>query len=227
MSESQKKTHLSHDRKTNRELPRIFMSLNRLETLGDAIFAFSLTLLAFDLKVPDGLDADMGKGLYLLLPKLVIFIFTFLVVAQHWDVHQRTLRYVVHADGTFIWLTLLSLMFIVLLPTSADFLGKYPQQPASLIFFGGNLALFSLVSWFQWNYATGSGHLVMENLDPEVIKMIKGLWLSTPIIIGISIPISFISVYPVYVIWMMMPILSYVISIRTIHRIKNRSIQAG
>jgi uncharacterized membrane protein len=227
MNEQQKKTSLRRDKKSNGEIPRIFMSLNRMETLGDAIFAFSLTLLAFDLKVPNGLGTDLGDGLYALLPKLVIFIFTFLVVAQQWDVHQRTLRYVSHADGTFIWLTLLSLMFIVLLPTSADFLGKYPQQPASLIFFGANLALFSLISWFQWNYASGSGHLVMEDLDPEVIKMIKGLWLSTPIIIGISIPISFISVYPVYAIWMLMPILSYMISIRTIHRIKKKSIQAG
>ncbi len=204
-------------------IPRFFMSLSRLETLGDAIFAFSLTLLAFDLKIPEIGQGNLGQSLYALLPKVVIFVFTFLVVAQQWDVHQRTIRYITNADGTFIWLNLLSLMFIVLLPTSADILGKYPLDPLALAIFGGNLAMFSLISWYEWRYASGNGHLIVENMEPEVVRMIGNLWLSTPIIIGISIPISFLSVYPVYAIWLLMPILSYTFSIRTVHRLRAKT----
>ena len=205
------------------ESSRIFMSLSRLETLGDAIFAFSLTLLAFDLNLPGLAGSDLKPRLIALLPKLVIFIFTFLVVAQQWDVHQRTLRYITRADGTFIWLNLLSYMFIVLLPTSADVLGEYPLEPLALMFFGVNLALFSLVSWYLWRYASGKGQLLQDGLDSDIIKMIGNLWLSTPVIIGLCLPLSLISVYPVYGIWFLMPIFSYIISIRTVQKIRNRS----
>jgi uncharacterized membrane protein len=205
------------------ELPRIFMSLNRLETLGDAIFAFSLTLLAFDLNLPEIAGGDLKQRLIALLPKLVIFIFTFLVVAQQWDVHQRTLRYIVRADGTFIWLNLLSFMFIVLLPMSADVLGNYPLEPLALLFFGIILAMFSLISWFIWRYASGKGKLLQDGMDSHIVNMIGNLWLSTPVIIAACIPLSYLSVYPVYAIWFLMPIFSYFISIRTVQKIRDKS----
>lgn len=202
------------------------MSLSRLETLGDAIFAFSLTLLAFELNLPGLAGSDLKLRLVALLPKFVVFIFTFLVVAQQWDVHQRTLRYVARADGTFIWLNLISFMFIVLLPESANILGEYPLEPLGLSFFGLNLALFSLVSWCLWQYASKS-QLLQEGLDTEIVKMIGNLWLSTPIIIAICVPLSILNVYPVYFIWFLMPIFSYIISIRTVRMIRDRSDKAG
>ena len=222
MSPTLKKTRKPQEKKESGETPRIFMSLSRLETLGDAIFAFSLTLLAFDLNLPGLPGSDLKQRLFALLPKLLIFIFTFLVVAQQWDVHQRTLRYVTRADGTFIWLNLLSYMFIVLLPMSADVLGEYPLEPLGLAFFGFNLALFSLISWYLWRYAAGKGNLLQEGLDEQIVKMIGNLWLSTPVIIAICIPLSFISVYPVYFVWFLMPIFSYIISIRTVRKIRDR-----
>jgi uncharacterized membrane protein len=227
MSPSSKKEKNQREKSEARETLRIFMSLSRLETLGDAIFAFSLTLLAFDLNLPGLAGSDLKPRLIALLPKLVIFIFTFLVVAQQWDVHQRTLRYIARADGTFIWLNLLSFMFIVLLPSSADVLGEYPTEPLALIFFGVNLALFSLISCFIWQYASGKGGLLQEGLDAEIAKMIGNLWLSTPILIAICIPLSYLSVYPVYAIWFLMPIFSYVISIRTVRKIRDRSTKTG
>lgn len=223
MSPSSKKFLRKRENDPVEEAPRIFMSLSRLETLGDAIFAFSLTLLAFDLNLPGIAGSDLKQRLFLLLPKLVIFIFTFLVVAQQWDVHQRTLRYVTRADGTFIWLNLLSYMFIVLLPTSADILGEYPTEPFGMAFFGLNLAFFSLISWYVWRYASGKGQLLQEGLDEQIVKMIGNLWLSTPVIIVVCVPLSLLSVYPVYFIWFLMPIFSYIISIRTVRKIRDRS----
>lgn len=123
-----------------------FMKLSRLETLGDAIFAFALTLLAFDLKLPESASSDLSQNFLAYLPKVGIFIFTFLVVAQQWDVYQRTMRYIDHADGRYVWFNLISLMFIVMLPASAGILGSHPLQPFALIFFGANIAFFSLIS---------------------------------------------------------------------------------
>jgi len=129
------------------------VNLSRLETLGDAIFAFALTLLALDIRLPEIEPTALAQGILTLLPKLLVFVFAFLVIAQQWDVHQRTMLHIVRADGIFLWLNILSLTFVVLMPASADILGRYPLQPLALVFFGMNTALLCLASWVMWQYA--------------------------------------------------------------------------
>ena len=197
-----------HEERADRKHHRI-VNFSRLEALGDAIFAFALTLLALDLRLPEIAPTALAQGIALLLPKLLVFVFAFLVIAQEWDVHQRTMMHIARADGVFVWIYLLSLMFVVLMPASADTLGRYPLQPVALLFFGINIALLCLSSWAMWQYASTKGKLLDDDIEPYIVRMISRLWLFPPIIIAITIPLGFISVYPVYVIWFLMPIGSY------------------
>ena len=71
--------------------PHPVVSLSRLEALGDAIFGFALTLLALDLRLPEVKPDELGQAIVALLPRLLVFVFAFLVIAQQWDVHQRTM----------------------------------------------------------------------------------------------------------------------------------------
>ncbi len=189
------------------------VNLSRLEALGDAIFAFALTLLALDLKLPDVTAGDLATAILAMLPKLLIFVFAFLVIAQEWDVHQRTMMHIVRADGVFVWLNLFSLMFVVLMPASADILGRYPLQPLALTFFGINTALLCLSSWGMWQYASYRHRLLDNEIRPDTIQMIGRLWLFPPIIIAVTIPLGFVNAIPVYVIWVLMPIVSYSYSV--------------
>jgi TMEM175 potassium channel family protein len=186
------------------------VNLSRLEALGDAIFGIALTLLALDIRLPEVKPEALAQGILVLLPKLLVFVFTFLVIAQQWDVHQRTMSHIVRADGLFVWLYLLSLMFVVLMPVSADTLGRYPLQPLALTFFGVNTALLCLASWAMWQHASHKSRLLDAEMKPETIKLIGRLWLYPPLIIALTIPLGFISVYPVYILWFLMPAFSYV-----------------
>ncbi len=147
-----------------------------------------------------------------LLPRLVIFVFAFLAIAQEWDVHQRTMMHIAHADGVFVWLYLLSLMFVALMPASADILGRFPTQPLALVFFGVNTALLCFTSWIMWQYASHAGRLLDDDMRPYAIKLLSRLWLYPPLLILVTMPLGFISVYPVYVIWFLIPISSYAYS---------------
>ncbi len=189
--------------------PHPVVSLSRLEALGDAIFGFALTLLALDLRLPEVKPDELGQAIVALLPRLLVFVFAFLVIAQQWDVHQRTMSHVARADGAFAWLCLLSLMFVVLMPASADILARYPLQPLALVFFGVNTALLCLASWAMWQRAAQNRRLLDEGITPETIRLIGRLWLYPPIIIALSMPLGFVSVYPVYVLWFLMPVISY------------------
>ena len=195
-------------KKTEGKLYRV-ANLSRLEALGDAVFAFALTLLALDIRLPQIASNALAQGLWELLPKLLVFVFAFLLIAQQLDVHQRTMMHIDHADGLFVWLYLLSLMFVVLMPASADILGRYPFQPLVLIVFGFNTALLCLTSWIMLLHASQRGKLLDGEIGPNVIKLIARLWLYPPLIIVVTIPLVFVSVYIVYAIWFLMPIFSY------------------
>jgi uncharacterized membrane protein len=202
-----------NDKKRNRAI-----TLSRLEALGDAIFAFALTLLALDIRLPEIESNALAQGILSLLPKLLVFVFTFLLIAQEWDVHQRTMMHIVRTDGIFVWIYLLSLMCVVLMPVSANVLGRYPVQPLAIIFFGVNTALLNLASWIMWQYASHKGHLLDDNVEPYVVKLLSRLWVYPPIIIVVTMPLSFVSVYPVYIIWFFMPVISYSYSTWTFRR---------
>lgn len=194
------------------------VDLPRLKSLADAVFAFSLTLLALDLRLPAVAPDALAQGLLSIFPKLLIFVFTFLVIAQEWDVHQRTMLHVERADSPFVWLCLLALMFVVLMPASADVLGRYPLQPLALVLFGINTALLCLASWAMWRYAAGRGRLLSLDMDPYVVRLIGRLWLYPPLVIVATMPLGFVNVFPVYAIWLLMPFVSYGYSVWAFRR---------
>jgi len=183
--------------------------LSRVIALSDGIFAFSLTLLALDLRLPDINNLKIETGLADLLPKLLIFLIAFLVIGNQWDVHQRTFLHIAHADAKFALLNLLSLLFVILLPAAAAILGKYPAQPLAIICFGVNSALLGLSSWFAWSHASGSGRLLDNQADPNLVAMISRLWFSTPVVFFLTIPLAFLNIYLVYSLWLILPIVSY------------------
>lgn len=188
-------------------------SMSRLETLGDAIFAFALTLLALDLRLPEMSPDKISQGIISLLPKLLFFVFAFLLVAQQWDVHQRTIRYIELADDLFVWLYLITLMFVVLLPVTANILVRNPFESLALIFFGINLSLLCLASWLMWQYASRNRKLIRTDIEPYVVKMIASLWIYPPIIIIVSLLFICLSITLVYISWFLMPVISYAYSL--------------
>jgi uncharacterized membrane protein len=202
-------------------------SLGRLETLGDAIFGFSLTLLALDLRLPEGTPDALAQGILSMLPRLLIFMFTFLVVAQQWDVHQRTVSHITRADSLLVWLYLLSLMFVVLMPASSDILARYPLQLLSLVFFGTNTALLCLASWAMWQHAAHNRQLLDEAMQPELVRLIGRLWLYPAVLILLTMPLGFVSMYPVYALWFLMPVISYGYSTALARRKRQREAHPG
>jgi uncharacterized membrane protein len=197
------------DNQTANPKDHTFVNLHRLEALGDALFAFALTLLALDLRLPDLGTTGLAESLVALGPRLAIFLLAFLTIANQWDVHQRTMLRVVRADGLFVWLNLLSLMFVTLLPASVDILGRYSTQPLALTCFALNMLLLGLSSWLMWKHASDNRRLVDEQIDASLITMLSRLWLMSPLVFALTIPLSLISVPLVYLVWLLLPIISY------------------
>jgi uncharacterized membrane protein len=185
-------------RATTRET---LVEMTRLNNLSDGVFAIALTLLAFDLRLPEGVSVEeLPNGLLALAPKFIVYLISFVVIGGAWGAHQRMLKQIKRGDGVLVWFNLFCLLFVGLLPASAALLGRYPNAFVAITCFALDVALIQLTTLWLWQHASRGG-LINSRLDPRVVKSIgRRLNLSTVIFL-FSIPLALWSTWITYLFW--------------------------
>ncbi len=187
----------------------------RVIALSDAVFAFALTLLVLEIRVPGGLDrsgllnALLGMG-----PRLIVYLISFIVIGLSWDGHQRIMSKILWSDGTLVWLNLAILLFVTLLPATSALLGLYPTEPLAVACLAANGFLLNLSEWLLWRHACGNYHLVSPDLPQDIIQMVNQIALTSTIVYGLSILIAFISIPLAGVAWVSVLTVSYMLPLR-------------
>lgn len=127
------------------------LSKHRLEALADGIFAIALTLLVLDLRLPalpHGVgDAALRQALIGLLPKAMIWLLSFGVIAMSWVVQQRTLALLAQIDPGLLRIELILLALITLFPFSQAVQGEYGDLATASQLYSGHLLCIALCSW--------------------------------------------------------------------------------
>jgi uncharacterized membrane protein len=185
------------------ETTRPLLNLDRLAFLIDGVFAISLTLLVLDLKLPDESGAPLAEALRSLIPRLAIYLFAFVTIANQWAIHHRTFRLVRHADSTLVTLSLVNLLFITLIPASAAIVGGYFREPLAAACYSVNALLLCLSACAVWAYVAVNGHLLAEDADPRILVGIAQVWLYVAIGFALALLIGFLNVYAAYVLWVL------------------------
>ena len=150
------------------------LSKHRIEALSDGIFAFAMTLLVLDLKIPHPPDPSaaagpLGQTLLALWPKFLSYFMSFVVLGVYWIAHHGYAHFLKRTDRWLLWCNLLFLMFVVLVPFSTDLLGDYPKHKVAVMIYGANFIALGLAFYLQWWYATSGHRLVGRDLEPEVV----------------------------------------------------------
>lgn len=173
------------------------LTTNRIETLADGIFAIVMTLVVFNLKVPELLPgmalSALPSRLLELWPKLLSYIISFGVTGIYWIAHHNQFFYIKYADRWLLWINILFLMLVALTPFSAALLGEYPSSGIAVAVYGCNMILNRLALYLNWWYATRGNRLVSANLDPKLVKLITRRILTAPLFYLLAIGISFFS----------------------------------
>ena len=151
------------------------LSKHRIEALSDGIFAFAMTLLVLDLKIPHSLGpsaaaSPLGETLLALWPKFLSYFMSFVVLGVYWIAHHGYAHFLKRTDRWLLWCNLLFLMFVVLVPFSTDLLGDYPRHKGAVMIYGANFIALGLTFYLQWWYATSGHRLVGRDLEPEVVR---------------------------------------------------------
>jgi uncharacterized membrane protein len=177
------------------------VEMDRLNSLSDGLFAFALTLLAYDLRLPEGIPiGDLPSNLLQLAPKFMVYLISFVVIGGAWGAHQRMLKQIQRGDGVLVWFNLFCLLFVALLPASAAILGRYPTAFLAITCFALDVALVQLTTLWLWRHASRQG-LINPALDPRVVRSIGRRLRLSAVIFALSIPLALWTTWITYLFW--------------------------
>ncbi len=176
----------------------------RLAALIDGVFAISLTLLILDLKLPSE-SGDLARALTEMVPRFLIYLFSFITIANQWMFHHRLFRFVRRVDSRLILLSFAYLLFITLVPVSAAIVGGRATDPLAAACFSVNLLLLCIAAWAGWSYIGTSRGLLAEEADPVAFRKTARVWVYIAIGFAVALALGFLSVYAAYAIWFIWP----------------------
>ena len=102
---------------------------SRLEAFCDGVFAFALTLLIIDIKLPSTGDIHTNAELLLalknLIPSILAFLLSFIVILITWVNHHASLKLVHKSSPHFNYANGLMLLSVVFIPFPTSLLGAF------------------------------------------------------------------------------------------------------
>ncbi|VVB57674.1 Uncharacterised protein [uncultured archaeon] len=183
--------------------------LDRTLALSDGIIAFSMTLMAILVALPNPASVPSEQFLDNLLsttvPQAVVFGYAFLIVSMYWALHNKLLRGLAVCDGGVTRINILFLLSVVLLAITSAMFGDYPSNQWAVTVFALNMAAAGLILVWLWRYVI-SKHYHRQRLSPKAREYALVVKLVTPAIFLLSIPVAFYSVSLAELCWLSIPL---------------------
>ena len=163
----------------------------RLENFSDAVFAIVVTIMVFEIKIPDSLAFGNGPvALREFAVVLVTYILSFYVVANLWTSHHYLLFTIAKPTRITIWLNSLLLFWATLIPVVTRFLGSHPASSRAVAAYAvvglGATGAFMLL---RSHAARTSNNELHRDIHLKVLRR-TSLFLA---IYGVAIPLAFVS----------------------------------
>jgi uncharacterized membrane protein len=129
-------------------------STDRLVTLSDGVVAIALTLIILGIQVPstEGLRdpnsvSVLANALSHTVDGWISYVISFYVIAQFWLIHRQVFRGIRgHREGLAFW-NFLFLFTISVMPFTSDLVGKWSENPLSVMIFSLNLILANVATY--------------------------------------------------------------------------------
>jgi uncharacterized membrane protein len=169
------------------------VSFERLISFSDGVYAFAITLLAIDIRLPPVALGALPQALLALLPEIGVYALSFVIVGLYWVSHQRMFQYIVRYDYTLVWLNLLHLLCIAFLPAAYSILANNLAQPVAVLFYCTVLCITSLSSIVLWWYAGHNHRLVESDLEPQIIRYLAYRADATIVVALLAAGLAFLS----------------------------------
>jgi uncharacterized membrane protein len=148
-------------------------TLTRIVTFTDSVYAIALTLMAFNLQLPNFENSnsfsEMLYQLQLISSKFSAFLLSALIIGSNWIGSVHLQRSVEKTDRGYIIYVLINVVIIALLPFCCYLIGSYPKNPMSFVVFCSVNGLFMINGYFIYNHLFRN-KLIHPKADFEEIK---------------------------------------------------------
>ena len=112
----------------------IELGSERVEAFSDAVFAVIITIMALELRAPQG--HTLGDVRDDLLPGLVAYVLSFTLVGIYWNNHHHLLRAAQRISGAVMWTNLFLLFWLSLIPVLTEWLREEYEYPLPAATYG-------------------------------------------------------------------------------------------
>jgi uncharacterized membrane protein len=184
---------------------RTELGSERLEAFSDAVFAVIITIMALELRAPDGHTlANVRDDL---LPGLVAYVLSFSLLGIYWNNHHHLLRAAERINGSVMWTNLFLLFWLSLIPVLTEWVREEYEHPLPAAAYGVVL----LASGFAYSLlvralirANGQDSAVARAIGSDV----KGNL--SLVIYAAAIPLAFVSPWISYALFVVVALVWFV-----------------
>jgi uncharacterized membrane protein len=188
----------------SRTYGRDSVEFSRTLAFTDGLFAIAMTLLVVDLAVPVIKDTesvhDLADALADDSATFVSFFISFAVIGRYWLAHHQFVSLLDAMDQAFIGLTLIYLAFIAFLPFPTALLGRYFENPLTIVIYAVSVGIVSGMEVVLFRHAYRR-NLMRKKPTPEVYRFGVIASLSPVFFFVISIPVAFVDTTLAVLIW--------------------------
>src|SRR5438105_7421610 len=144
--------------------------LDRIGALSDGVFAIAMTLIVFEIHVPDPgpirSEQDLWKAMLTLGPRLVTYLLSFLTLGIFWNAQQVQINHFTTADRDLTWLHLAFLATVALMPFSTSLLAEVITFRLALVAYWANIFLLEVFMYIAWIYPEAPAVLAPHPAPP-------------------------------------------------------------
>lgn len=181
-------------------------SLTRLLSFSDNVYAFAITLLVLQLKLPkEQLATEADLVAYLtdrMSPDVVGYFLGFAVIGLFWTMHNRHFLLIDRQNPILRVSNLVHLFTIAVLPFSTLVLSTYPAFVAPTVLYALSAVVASTTLAGVWWYASLDHRLVTPDAPDRELHRLRMRSLVTPVGFLVSVPVALASPVVARLVWL-------------------------
>jgi uncharacterized membrane protein len=173
-------------------------SSERLASLSDGVFAFAMTLLVLDLRVP-AIEAvhserDFGHALAALAPNLLTYLLSFMTLGIFWVGQHTQLNKLKRSDRALTWIHLAFLLAVTIVPFSTKLLAAFITYRTAVVIYWFNIVGLGATLYWSWAYAR-KANLIKDEAPPGLDVAVRGRIITAQALYAVGVALCFVNTY--------------------------------
>jgi TMEM175 potassium channel family protein len=169
----------------------------RVDAFSDGVFTIAISLLVFEIKVPERSEHGLWHDLALQWPSYTAYVVTFLVIGIMWVNHHTMFGFIGRVDRPILFLNLALLMTVAVLPWPTAMMAEYlragDDSHAAAAVYSLVMMLHSFCYQALWWHLTRSGHLFDDRVDIPAARALRKRFALGSVVYPLTVALAFIS----------------------------------